>query len=162
MDQDTNKGFTLLEVLVVLTLIGLMAGIVAPDLMTMTDRVEFAMNRERFERGMASLPYDAFRQKKDFMLRSTPKKGEAVEEIETEVAAVALETEAGPQDNLVAMPIVVEPAKLMIPADWILKVEPPILYRKLGYCTGGSVDLQVGQARYVYELKAPDCRPVAK
>ncbi|MBL8630615.1 MAG: prepilin-type N-terminal cleavage/methylation domain-containing protein [Rhodospirillaceae bacterium] len=162
MAHHTNTGFTLLEVLVVLTLIGLMAGIVAPDLLTMTDRIAFAMNRERFERGMASLPYEAFRQKKDFLLSSTAKKGAVAEDAAEPLVAVALETAENSQENLVAMPIVTEPAALNIPADWVLKVEPPILYRKLGYCTGGTIDLEVGQARYAYELKAPDCRPVAK
>ncbi len=158
-----NKGFTLLEMLVVLSLIGLMAGFVAPDLMSMTDRIAFAMEREKFEHALAALPYEAYRQKKDLLLESTkdpyPKPSTPSDENDV---GVVLNTVTGKMDGLVQMPILIEPAPLKMPENWVLKTEAPILYRAAGYCNGGRVDVLVGTLVYQYELKAPECQPIIK
>lgn len=158
MSRKGRKGFTLLEMLVVLSLIGLMAGIIAPDLMTMTDRIDFAMNREKFEHNIAALPYEAFRQKKDFLLSSTTDQDSA----DATVTTMSMRTVTSTLDNLITIPISVERASLVMPPNWTLKMETPILYRAAGYCSGGMIELHVGASIYQYELKAPDCHPIAK
>lgn len=159
MTKRTTHGFTLLEMLVVLTFIGLMSALVAPDLMTMTDRVAYAMTRERLERTVASLPYEAFRLRKDIILASTEDKyGETPQIDESLNLSTADESFKGS----ILRPILAEDAKIDLPPDWRLVVENPILFRSAGYCTGGTIEVQAGTARYVYDLKAPDCRLIVK
>ncbi len=158
-----HKGFTLLEMLVVLSLIGLMVGLVAPDLMTMTDRIAFAMNREKLEHSLAAMPYEAYRQKKDMILESSKTAStKAPQPSEEDGISIVLSTKDAKIRGLVEVPVLVAPAPLVLPTDWSITVEAPILYRAAGYCNGGQVAVSVGSLVYQYELKAPDCQPVIK
>ncbi len=43
-----------------------------------------------------------------------------------------------------------------------MELKTPLIYRSSGLCTGGEVDLRVGDAVYTYELAAPACQPHLK
>lgn len=142
-----------------MSMIGLMAGIIAPDLLTMTDRISFAMNREKIEQAIAGLPYEAYRRKEDLLLDSTERKQDESADLQQ---LLPLNAETKSAVNFIAQPILAKAATLALPEGWRLTVPQPILYRAAGYCNGGTIEINIDALVYEYELKAPDCRPLIK
>ncbi len=154
------RGFTLLELLIVLVIIGLMAGLVGPQLSLMAARVEFAMNRESFERALASLPYEAFRQRQDLVLRdqNTASRGNSDNEDSNNFI---IRAEGGKTVSFPG-PVLYHSVELPMPSGWQIEVKAPIVFRVTGFCSGGDVTVRVADYIYSYELMAPDCRPRSK
>jgi prepilin-type N-terminal cleavage/methylation domain-containing protein len=160
------RGFTLLEVLVVLLLVGLAAGVVVPRLPLVQERLDYALKRETFEQQFATLSYQAFKDNQDFTLlgtyderglvagsRKAPEPGETIDPSLRIRALVGPEREVPP-------PIVPATIAPPLPDGWRLIVPQPIHFRGSGYCTGGTAELEIGYARYSYVLKAPRCELV--
>jgi prepilin-type N-terminal cleavage/methylation domain-containing protein len=149
-----RRGFTLLELLVVLAIVGLMGAVALPQFAIMRDRMEFALNRESLEQELSALGYRAFHEGRSFILSGQyPKVGQG-KPVNSTTADEIME----PGQYAVLRPIMAEDAPLDIPKDWKLLVDQPVIYQASGFCAGGSVTLAVGAQRYVYELQAPDCR----
>jgi general secretion pathway protein H len=107
------KGFTLLELLVVLALIGLLAGIAAPNLEKMVTSIEKATQRNSAFAEIQSLNYRAYTLGQPFIL--------------TEEKTTKLLADGNPI--------------LTLPTGWKIQIPKPIQFNFNGYCNGGPLQL---------------------
>jgi prepilin-type N-terminal cleavage/methylation domain-containing protein len=128
--QRVDNGFTLIELVVALAIIGLGLSLVVPRMMAWVDRLAVSARQQRFEDALAELGSRARRSGRSVVLRST------------DFAA---------HSN--------EPAPIELPSNWSLTVEPPIAFRYDGICTGGKVRLNFPAGERNYRLQSPYCRP---
>ena len=128
--RPAEAGFTLLEMIVVVTIMGLSLSFVAPRLTTWLDRLRSGSERQQFEDSLASLASDARRAGHTIFLRSV---GPGIEKSKDD-------------------------APIDLPRGWELQVEPPIAFRYDGLCTGGTVRLMFPAGEASYRLAAPYCR----
>ncbi len=161
--MTAQRGFTLLEILVVLAIAGLLSAVALPQFSVISDRLEFTLNRESFERELSGLGYRAFTEGRPFVLSGQyPRKPEAEPEgplSQPPTLAVASPDEImEPGQYRALRPVMADDAPLTLPKDWHLTVEKPVIYQVSGFCAGGLLTLAVGGQRYVYDLKAPECR----
>lgn len=131
MRNSKVKGFTLLEVLVVLTVIGLMAMMVGPSLQRLSASVDRASSREGLIADIAGLSYRAFVLGQSFEL----------------------------DDDSLRYTLSDGNPLLSVPLGWQVRITSPISYSFNGFCSGGLVNL-VGPDGQVETLKlvAPTCR----
>ena len=115
-------GFTLFEVIVVLVILGLLAGLVLPNMPGFFESATRATERERILDQFAALGAEALRQGRDFAVLGT-----------------------GPDPDP-AMYADFEPYPFVVPEGWDVLVEEPILVRANGVCLGGRVTLRHPQA----------------
>jgi prepilin-type N-terminal cleavage/methylation domain-containing protein len=155
-----SRGVTLLELLVVLAIIGLLSAIAVPQMATLAARIEFAMNRDKFEADLTSLPYTAYKLRQDFILGAL--KAEQNPETEGLVAFRTADARRAETARLIEAPILIDPAPISLPQNWKLEARTPVLYRATGVCSGGEVSLNVEGLVYTYQLTAPLCQPVLK
>jgi prepilin-type N-terminal cleavage/methylation domain-containing protein len=130
--QRADKGFTLIELVVALAIIGLGLSFVMPRMMAWVDRLAFSARQQQFEDALAELGSRARHSGRSVVLRSTD-----------------LATHAN------------EPSPIELPSSWSLTVEPPIAFRYDGVCTGGKVRLSFPAGERSYRLQSPYCRPEA-
>jgi prepilin-type N-terminal cleavage/methylation domain-containing protein len=160
--RGRQAGFTLLEVLTVLFVIGLSAAAIGPRLPVLRDRLDYALKRESVEETIGSLSYRALRDNRDLVISgsfdetgpvATEKSGSG--EPPDRAAPIAAPL---PGAELAALPPIAATApKLEIPQGWRVVAPEPIYVFANGYCTGGKLDVVVGSATFRYALKAPDC-----
>ena len=111
--QRRRRGFTLLEVLVVLTLIGLLSALVMPNLQKLVGGVERATRRDGLVADIAGLSYRAFALGQGFEL-----------------------------SNAQAGQLLVDGNPVLVPpAGWRVDVEAPVSYSFNGFCSGGRLKL---------------------
>jgi prepilin-type N-terminal cleavage/methylation domain-containing protein len=130
--QRVDKGFTLIELVVALAIIGLGLSFVLPRMMAWVDRLAFSTRQQQFEDALAELGSRARRSGRSVVLRST---------------------DLAPNSN--------DPSPIELPSSWSLTVEPPIAFRYDGVCTGGKVRLSFPAGERSYRLQSPYCRPEA-
>jgi len=159
-NRVTPRGFTLLEMLVVLALVGLMTAFSLPQFGVMRDRLTFTLNRDSFEQEIAGLSYLAFKEGRSLVLAGqyprNPNDGETPMERLQKSDEGRLSREPGQLRP--SWPADIADASLTLPEDWSAVVEKPIIYNPSGFCEGGSVRLMIGQSSYTYTLKAPTCQ----
>ncbi len=141
-NKPRAAGFTLLELLVVLTIIGLMAAAVTPSLSTTYGRLDFTLARESFEQRVNNLSYEAFAANADLIVKPTTERGRD--------AFLA----AGPT----AADVMARDTMLQVPTGWELHIDQPIIVRASGYCTGGALSVRVGSFIANYVLQPPFCQ----
>jgi len=135
-------GFTLIELLLVLTLMGFLAVLVLPRLDQLYLRFLFWLDQDRIEREIAGLGGRAYLEGKTLKLATFPP-----------------ERPAGPAPaGREAPEMPGEPVRLDLPEGWRVVVEPAIVYRTDGACSGGRVTIVSGEARRVWTLEPPRCR----
>jgi prepilin-type N-terminal cleavage/methylation domain-containing protein len=164
--RRTSAGFTLVEMLVVLVIVGLSSAVVIPRLTTMSERVDFALKREAFEQMLNGLAYQAFRQNQDIVLSGAytaagrdardPAKPQSSDAIRADMRT--LPVTATEREHQLPMNAIF--AKLEVPDGWQAIIPKPIYFRGSGYCGGGDVELLIGRASYRYALTAPLCHAV--
>lgn len=159
--NTSQSGFTLLEMLVVLTLIGLITGLSLPQFSVIRDRIEFSMERESVERELGALSYSAMKDGEPLLLFGKYPRGIDNESIllkGSHFQDPILVTTAPGKFAPVLPPTSAE-AKLTLPSAWNLTIDQPIIYHASGFCDGGEVKALVGRISYTYKLRSPVCVP---
>ena len=127
-----SKGFTLLEILVVLVIAGLTTGLVVPRLADLPQRLQTANERKQLLGQIEGLGYRAYMAGSSLTLRANPEAGD------------------GPAAEAI----------LDIPAGWKVSVDAPVRYSPNGICGGGDVALTSPRGdEERYRLAPPVCRP---
>lgn len=153
--QPPNLGFSLLEMLTVLFIIGAAAALVTPNLPLLLDRLSFAGKRDSLIRDINSLPYDALRYSQDLVLSEASQRTLGATDGFSSDRADRLETRAGQPQSA---PPTARLAELTLPDGWKVRIAEPILYRASGFCTGGNISIEVGRLTYDFQLVAPYCQ----
>ncbi len=159
-----ERGFTLLEIVVVLVIVSMTSAIVFPRLATMAASYEFASQRDTFEQTLNGLPYKAYRENSDAILHGfyTAVGRDEARQPQGErgtTLAPFMRTRpptSGSREHL--PPVTAAYASITMPQGWEVVVDEPIYFRGSGYCSGGTVDLFVGRLQYSYVLRPPLCR----
>jgi prepilin-type N-terminal cleavage/methylation domain-containing protein len=160
----TSRGFTLLEVVVVLVIVSLTSAIVFPRLTTMVASYAFATERDGFEYALSGLPYQAYKENTDKILHglyTSAGRDEARRSRRDGAAEIPAYMRTRPlidQSREHLPPVNPTYVEMPLPEGWEVVVEEPIYYRGSGYCSGGIVRLHVGRLLYNYALKPPSCR----
>jgi len=125
-------GYTLIEIVVVLVIFSLLAGLAVPRLTTMYNSVQTAYERDEVLARLGSLGYLAFQQGRDFELINYPAEQSAL----------------SPEEKL----------PLELPKGWQVNTEKPIRFFANGVCGGGEVELiYQGREFLKIQLEPPFC-----
>jgi len=134
----TSKGFTLLELLVVLVILGLSAAVATPALIKLVDSLNNENRRDQARLYMQSLPLEAMRRGEPRQLTATQGYSPLREALGPEAAA--------------AMGEDFRQARVWIPEG--------IRYQPNGACTGGATHWELpGGLRFTLAVEPPQCRP---
>lgn len=125
------RGYTLLELLVVLVLLSLVTGLIMPRLTTLYESAVRAYQLQDVLQQIAGLGYQAYQQGKSYRL-GAPK-----------------------------LPDQTDSLSLTLPEDWQVSAEPAIEYYANGVCTGGIITLQHATFSQQWQLNPPLCQPSA-
>lgn len=131
------RGYTLLELLVVLLIFSFLSALVVPQLTTLYHSLQLAYTRDEIINQIGSLGYQAFQQRQNFKLISYP----PLTNLE--------DTEATKQPIL----------PLKLPAGWRIETKNPILFQANGVCHGGTVFLHYQTQTFRLILEPPFCQP---
>ena len=124
------SGFTLVEILVVLAIMGMLTGIALPRLSSAYASVERSGQRRAIQDQIEGLGYRAYSGGKSIMLESSNLSGAQAKDY-----------------------------PLQIPDGWQIKLPKPLRYSSRGICAGGTLALVApdGSAEK-FRLSAPLCR----
>ena len=128
-----DGGFTLVEILVVLVIVGLISGLALPRLIDLPQRIETNSQRKHLLGQIQNLGYRAYTAGNSYILQG-------------QMGHVAGEDQA----------------ILDIPEGWKVRVERPLHYAFNGTCGGGDVAILSPQGiEERYRLTPPACKLVA-
>jgi len=166
-----KSGYTLLELLIVLVIFSLLAGIIIPHLITMYNRVKAAYERDEIFSQISGLSYQAFKQGKKIELTHYPivqndasnvEESEESSEFEdgTEYVESADEFESSESSDTANNE---SDTQLKFLEGWLegwtLRTNTPILFRANGVCNGGIIYLRYyNEAEFPVKLMPPFCR----
>lgn len=120
-----------------MTLMGFLVALVLPRLDQLYLSFVFWLDQDRVEREIASLSGRAYLEGKALRLATWPP----------------------PVPGAPApAPGLDETVRLVLPQGWRVVVDPPILFRPDGACSGGNVVIESGDVRRSFRLEAPRCR----
>ena len=157
--ESAEGGYTLLEILVVLTLVGLITAFSLPQFSVIRDRLEFSLNRESFEQELNGLGYRALKEGRPLVLYGQYPRRSSDDQ-------ASLESDHSGKSDLIFIepgqfrafkPTISTDANVTLPPAWSLSVDNPIIYQASGFCAGGTVKLEVGDFEQIYKLRAPAC-----
>ena len=123
-------GYTLIEIVVVLVIFSLLAGLAVPRLTTLYDSLQTAYQRDDVLARLSGLGYLAFQQGSDFELTAYP-----------------------PAESTTAK------QPLELPDGWQYRTETPIHFFANGACSGGLVYLNYQSREFGVQLEPPFCEP---
>lgn len=156
---STYFGYTLLELLVVLLIFSLLAGVALPRLTSMYGSMQRAYERDEILAQLASLNYVAFQQGRDIELTTFPPiKSEAEDVQDNELTEIVPQQE----NNYQKQPIEKPDYYLNLPTSWQIETKSPIMFFANGACSGGEVVLTY-QAQpplaMTVKMNPPFCQP---
>ena len=132
-------GFTLLELMVVLTLLGLIAALAAPNLQRLYGSLTRATERDYILDQIADLGAEALLRGRDYVVLGTA---------DAEEGTVVL-----------VPPVGYEAYPLEVPEGWQVRLEQPLFVHANGVCLGGAVTLIHEESTPIHlELRPPFCR----
>ena len=130
-------GFTLVELLVVLALVGLLVALALPNLHRIYDNLARRSERDHILDQFAALGHEAMLRRRAYVVFGTDKRP-------AQEAADYADYEPYPLD---------------IPDGWQVRLDKPLLVRPNGVCLGGEVTLaHAGAVGVTVSLDAPFCR----
>ena len=132
--SEQPSGFSLLEMVIALAIMGLLGALAMPSLQKITERTGFSLDLQDVERQLDQLPQIAASQGKALVLTSSP------------TAENYLSSSAAPQ-----------PYPVKLPSGWQITVDAPIQYRYDGTCAGGRLHLATPASQSDYLMKPPLC-----
>lgn len=138
----SQGAFTLLEVMIVLAILGFIAGLAVPRLEKVYTSIQLSMQRSEVLRYIAELGYLAWSNQQPVLLTRYP--------FETTGRGDASPLEQ--QQNIVY-------AHPPLPDDWRIVAKTPIRYTSNGVCSGGTITLFIGELARIYNLRPPFCVP---
>lgn len=129
-----DRGFTLVEILVVLVIVGLISGLALPRLIDLPQRIEIHNQRKHLLGQIQNLGYRAYTTGASYTLQGQMQHGVA-----------------GEGQSI-----------LDIPEGWKISVEQPLHYAFNGTCGGGEITILSPRGiEERYRLTAPACKPEA-
>lgn len=145
-DIAANAAFTLLELLVVLTLFVLIAGLALPGLTTIHSRFQSAADRDEIRMQIAELGYRVMLRGYGGRLVASPADtGDTTPTTQTTLSGkTAFQRSELP---------------LTLPAGWTLRVKQDLIYLDNGICLGGEIEAVSENDTFTLTLSAPYCRP---
>lgn len=126
-------GYTLLEIVVVLFILALVSGIIAPRMLNMHASMQTAYQRQQVVIQINSLAFQSFSKHLRFQFETYPFQNENLH-----------------------YELLTKHVQLDIPDGWELQARKPIMYRN-GACGGGIIELKHQQINYLVELSPPFC-----
>lgn len=159
-----TRGFTLLEMLVVLVIVATASAIVFPNLTTLSSSVDFAFKRDGFERTIDGIAYRVFRENQDAVLVGTyTDKGRISGDDSKKDSGTTIQGNMRTRQLITTQREILPPVipfypDFTLPEGWRLDVREPVYFHSSGFCDGGKFDLTIGRARYEYVLAPPLCR----
>ena len=150
----SSRGFTLLEMLTVLFVVGLSASLVLPNLPALFDRLNYALERDSFIRKLNDLPQAALKANQDFVLIGDLSASASINSADVDSPYVDV------ADLGVSVPYRssnLRIASLDVPQNWKVNVPEPIFFRSSGFCTGGRITVETEHVRVAMSAKAPYC-----
>jgi len=151
-----RAGYTLLELLTVLLIFSLLAGLTVPKLTTMYESMQRVYEQEEIVAQLAGLNYLAFQQGRDIELSTFPPIVIQANAEDDELGASMPQTEK----NLQTPPL--NSNYLDLPTGWQVKTQSPIIFFTNGACSGGEVVLvyQAEQPLVInLKMNPPFCQP---
>lgn len=144
--RPASAGYTLLELLVVLAVIGLMAGLAAPPFLRMIEQQRRVADAADVQRALAALPMAARAAERDLVVRPA--------------GASTTALSPAPMVSPLSSPLVHDISGL--PLGWRAAPISDIWVRSDGVCFGGSVEVTAPDGvRALYALDPPLCAPRA-
>jgi prepilin-type N-terminal cleavage/methylation domain-containing protein len=151
-----TNGFSLLEMLMVVFIIGLAAALVTPNLPMVFDRLASANQRDSFHRDINTLPYAAFEANQDLVLTEGRHEAREINTDEPNASALAVMNDVITPGSYRSANL--KPVVLNIPEKWVVQVPKPIFYRASGFCSGGRIIVSVGTLTDELNLLPPYCQ----
>ena len=157
-----QRGFTLLELLVVLALVGLVTAIAVPNLERLYAAVTRGADRDHILDQFSGLGRRAMHQGRSYVVFSTGGEGEFASAAPPgEGAPGGAGAGGGAAGDLAASFHLTgyEPYPIDVPEGWEIRLDPPLVIRANGVCLGAGLTLYYrGEAEPRIELEAPWCR----
>ena len=152
-------GFTLLELLVVLALVGLVAAIAFPNLERLYAAVTRETERDYILDQFAGLGLRAMRQGRSFVVfdAAGPRDSDPPD---PGGSGAAPRTAGGAEPDRGSSALAgLTPYAIDLPEGWEIRLDPPLVVRANGVCLGAVLTLRYeGEAELPIDLEPPWCR----
>lgn len=134
--RHRSTGFTLLEMVVVLVLVGVVSGLALPGLQRMYDSMMFALDRDDLLASFGSLALQVRHSGQDSYFAGYSHDMDLSQHV-----------------------LPVDFKSYLSSSDWRMAVNHPILITAAGFCPlGGRVKVFGGQREFEIHLRSPDCK----